>query len=99
MGHLAVSDRPDYFCALKKRADENAVCVDIFKCTDADAAFSVFQFSAFGDGFTAIYQAKDGGYINPREQIRAQCAVILKSGGTVIEEEAKALKIKTEKLR
>ena len=27
VGHLAVSDRPDYFCALKKRADENAVCV------------------------------------------------------------------------
>ena len=81
VGHLAVSDRPDYFCALKKRADENAVCVDILNAPMLMRRFR-FQFFRFGDGFTAIYQAKDGGYINPREQIRAQCAVILKSGGT-----------------
>ncbi|WOV90454.1 MAG: FAD-dependent oxidoreductase [Candidatus Zeuxoniibacter abyssi] len=98
VGHLAVSDRPDYFCALKKRADENAVCVDILNAPMLMRRFPFFNFSAFGDGFTAIYQAKDGGYINPREQIRAQCAVILKSGGTVIEEEAKALKNKNGKI-
>ena len=44
VGHLAVSDRPDYFCALKKRADENAVCVDILNAPMLMRRFPFFNF-------------------------------------------------------
>jgi glycine/D-amino acid oxidase-like deaminating enzyme len=83
VGYLAVSNNTAYLADMEARAEEFYPQVE--KIPHA-ALVERFPYFHFPDNVRALYQATEGGYINPRQNIAAQNKALEMHSGTVIDE-------------
>lgn len=58
---------------------------------DDQSLKSKFQYFSFEEGCTGVFEKDNAGHVNPRELVRAQCAIAVKNGADHIEQIVTAL--------
>ncbi len=83
VGYLVVSDQANYLRDMITSAARFYPQVEHIAAVDLPRRFPSFQFPA---AVTALYQATEGGYLNPRQHIAAQNKALKMDGGMVIDQ-------------
>ncbi len=85
VGYLVVSNNAEYLTDMEARAREYYPAIEQLAHLELGQRFPYFHFPA---DVRALYQATDGGHLNPRQNIAAQNKALEMQGGTVIAETA-----------
>ena len=96
VGYLVVSNNTGYLADMEARAQEFYPQVEQISGAELAERFPYFHFP---QGVRALYQATDGGHINPRQHIAAQNKALEMHGGTVIAETVLELDTEGEPIR
>jgi len=83
VGHLAISPMKSYISEITNTAQQLGVD---FKSLTHDELADSFPYFSFDDEISGIYEHATGGYINPRNLIKAQSEMVLNSKNKILTE-------------
>ncbi len=81
VGHLAVSSAKDYIDEITNTARQ--LKVDFESLTNPEL-LDAFPYFSFANEVSGIYEQFTGGYVNPRNLIKAQSEMVLKADGKIL---------------
>ena len=88
VGHLAVSPVKDYISDITNTARQ--LGVDFKSLTD-DELVDAFPYFSFDDEVSGVYEHSTGGYVNPRNLIKAQSEMVLNAKSGILAEPVSAI--------
>ena len=83
VGHLAISPVKGYISDITNTARQ--LGVDFKSLTD-DELVDAFPYFSFDDGVSGVYEQSTGGYVNPRNLIKAQSEMVLNAESGILTE-------------
>jgi len=92
VGHMTMTNMDGYYSDLVETGDHFGVS---FSQVASDDIADLFPFLSFPSGLRGVLESTTGGHINPRDLIRAQCAALQDTGGTVVDATATAVEDRT----